>query len=207
MKKTTLVTTLSALCAVLALSACARGRCCRVPGGSAWQPVEPPPAEAAPSGPASTAEVTAAGGLTAGVADVVSGDEAAKRLHGHRFQSLSCDGAKCGSVLEALARTAGVRVHVTPAARERLGTVSMSFQNVTLAEALDQITKAQGLAWSDDGANTVTIDVVAADATSGDLPPAGAPDGSPAVDETVPADLPSEESADDDAGGDDSGGE
>ncbi|MEZ6007870.1 MAG: STN domain-containing protein [Planctomycetota bacterium] len=188
--KTTRYLSLIALAGALSLAGCARNRCCPSPCGSpcgsaAWQPVE-----AVPTGPTSTVETLPTGDVSAGTHEALTAEQAAARLHGHRFQSLACTSEKCLSVVEALARTAGVNIVVSAEARERMGPVTLDFKDVSLAEALDHLTKAHGLTWTDNGDGSVSIDVAegaeempAAD--EGSEAPADA--DAPAADDAPPA--------------------
>lgn len=187
--KTTRLLSVIALAGALSLAGCARSRCCPSPcGGPAWQPVE-----AAPTGPVSTVETLPTGDVRAGTTEALTAEEAAARLHGHRFQSLACTSEKCLSVVEALARTAGVNIVVSAEARERMGHVTLDFKDVSLAEALDHLTKAHGLVWTDNGDGTVSIDV----AEGAEEAPAADDGGDAPTDGDAPAD--GEGSADGDA--------
>ncbi|MGE0191844.1 MAG: STN domain-containing protein [Planctomycetota bacterium] len=179
--KTCRLLTVVALAGTLTLAACARSRCCPSPcGPGAWQPVE-----AVPTGPTSTVETLPTGDVRAGTAEPLTPEQAAQRLHGHRFQSLACTSETCLGVVEALARTAGVNIVVSAAARERMGPVTLDFKDVSLAEALDHLTKAHGLTWTDQGDGTVTIDVAEGAEETAVVEEDGGE--APAVDEAPPA--------------------
>lgn len=152
----------------LVFSACARSRCRPSPCGGApsWRAIEPVPT----GGVVPTPAVSAA----PGAARPSATEETAQRLHGYRFQSLSCTDEGCGGVLSALAHTCGINVFVTPAARARMGKVSLDLQDATMAQALDAITSANGLTWSETGPNVVTIDVPAGSAPAAQPAPAQA---------------------------------
>ena len=190
MKRTHLQLALALGVALLA-AGCARRRCCpSSPGAGTWSPIAP----VAPAGPG-------AGTTTPLALEAVSAPEAARRLHGRTFVSMSCTAAGCVSTLEALAQSAGVNLVVSDAARRQAaGDISLDLQGVTLAQALDAVTAAQGLTWHEEGPGLIVIDV-----KDGAGAPAVAPGEGAAPDEAPEGLHGADHDGEDDEGADDDG--